>query len=270
MRSLILGLIAILLSTPSQADDVQAYLDTFGIDRNASFSGTRRLETKDGQMDSFVRQAPEKMRMESNYGGQSAVIITRQDKGVSYMLMPSMSMYREMDTKGAQEAGASDMDFSEASEVGREEVNGYDCTKYRAKFEDKEGGKGGGYYWVSDDGILMKMDMIYQSPKQKGQRMVMEMVDLEIGPQDPAEFEVPANYSKMGFAGMMGQMGRNDPEEAGQAETAQGGTDEDAVPAEDPALTEEVGDAVQDEAERNVIQQPRKSVRNRLGKLFGN
>ena len=49
-----------------------------------------------------------------------------------------------------------------------------------------EGGKGGGYYWVSDDGILMKMDMIYQTPKQKGQRMVMEMVDLEIGPQDPA------------------------------------------------------------------------------------
>ena len=207
MRSFILGLIIVLISAPSQADDVQAYLDTFGIDRNASYSGTRRMETKEGQIDSFIRQAPDKMRMEMSMGGMSSVIITRQDTGKNYMLMPSMSMYREMDIKGLQEAGGSDVDFSEASEVGREEINGYDCTKYRAKFEDKQGGKGGGYYWVSDDGILMKVDMIYQSPKQKGQRMVLEMVDLEIGPQDPSEFEVPANYSKMSFGGMMGQMG---------------------------------------------------------------
>jgi outer membrane lipoprotein-sorting protein len=264
MRSLILALATILLSAPGQADDVQAYLDTFGIDRNASFSGTRRMETKEGQMEMFVRQAPDKMRMESNYGGQSTVIITREDKGVSYMLMPSMSMYREMDTKGAQEAGASDMDFSEASEVGREEVNGYDCTKYRARFEDKQGGKGGGYYWVSDDGILMKVDMIYQSPKQKGQRMVLEMLDVEIGPQDPAEFEVPANYSQLGFAGMMGQMGGGNADQELEAEVEQDEAYEEA------GLAEDVGDAVQDETERNVIQQARKSVRKRLGKLFGN
>ena len=264
MRSLILGMIVVLISAPAQADDVQAYLDTFGIDRNASFSGTRRMETKDGQLDSFVRQAPGKMRMEMNMGGMSSVVITRQDTGVNYMLMPSMSMYREMDIKGVQESGGSDVDFSEASEVGREEINGYDCTKYRAKFEDKQGGKGGGYYWVSDDGILMKMDMIYQTPKQKGQRMVLEMLDLEIGPQDPSEFEVPANYTQMGFGSMLGQMGRASADENAQAEIEQDGAHEE------PELVEEVGDAVQDEAERNVIQQARKSVRNSFGKLFGN
>jgi len=264
MRSLILGLIVVLISAPAQADDVQAYLDTFGIDRNASFSGTRRMETKDGQLDSFVRQAPGRMRMEMNMGGMSSVVITQQDTGKYYMLMPSMSMYREMDIKGLQEAGNSDMEFSEASEVGREHVNGYDCTKYRAKFEDKQGGKGGGYYWVSDDGILMKMDMIYQTPKQKGQRVVVEVLDLEIGPQDPSEFEVPANYSKMGLAGMMGQMGSASADEDARAEIEQDGA------YQEPELVEEVGDAVQDEAEQNVIQQARKSVRNRLGKLFGN
>jgi hypothetical protein len=264
MRSLILGMIVVLISAPAQADDVQAYLDTFGIDRNASFSGTRRMETKDGQIDSFVRQAPDKMRMEMSMGGMSSVIITRQDTGKNYMLMPSMSMYREMDLKGLQDSGGSDVDFSEASEVGREEINGYDCTKYRAKFEDKQGGKGGGYYWVSDDGILMKVDMIYQSPKQKGQRMVLEMRDVELGPQDPSEFEVPANYSKMGFGSMMGQMGSGNAAEDTQTEV---GEDE---AYEEAGLAEEVGDAVQEETEQTAIQQARKSVRKRLGKLFGN
>ena len=204
-------------------------------------------------MDSFVRQAPGKTRTEMSTGGMSAVIITRQDTGKNYMLMPSMSVYREMDIKGLQEAGNSDVDFSEASKVGRETINGFDCTKYKAKFKDKQGGKGGGYYWVSDEGILMKVDMIYQSRKQKGQRMIFEMRDVQIGPQDPSQFEVPANYSKMGFGSMMRQSSQ-----------MQGGT------YEEPDLGEQVGDAVEDETEYAVVDEARKSVRKGLSKLFKN
>ncbi|MGB5625486.1 MAG: DUF4412 domain-containing protein, partial [Woeseiaceae bacterium] len=218
---------------------------------NASFSGTRHMEMKEGQIDSFVRQAPGKMRMEMTTAGMSAVIITRQDTGKNYMLMPSMSMYREMDIKGLQEAGSSDVDFTEASKVGREAINGFDCTKYKAKFKDKQGGKGGGYYWVSDEGILMKVDMIYQSRKQKGQRMVFVMRDVQIGPQDPSQFEVPANYSKMGFGSMMGQ----------NLQTQGGGYEE-------PELDEQIADAVEDETEQAVVDEARNSVRKGLSKLF--
>ena len=261
MRAIVLTLLFTLVAAPSQADDMQEYLEKFGIDQNASFSGTRHMEMKEGQMDSFVRQAPGKTRTEMNTGGMSAVIITRQDTGKNYMLMPSMSMYREMDIKGLQEAGNSDVDFSEASKVGRETINGFDCTKYKAKFKDKQGGKGGGYYWVSDEGILMKVDMIYKSRKQKGQRMVFEMRDIQIGPQDPSEFEVPANYSKMGFGNMMSQMGGGRPGQDAQ------------VPGEvygEPGLGEQVGDAVEDETEHAVVEEARKSVRKGLSKLFKN
>ena len=260
MRTLITGLIVLLMSLPAHADEMQEYLDKFGIDKNAAFSGTRHMETKEGQIDSFVRQDGEKMRMEMNYGGQSAVIITRFDKGLTYMLMPTMSMYREMDMKDAQQVGSSDVDFSEASEVGREAVNGYDCTKFKAKFEDKQGGKGGGYYWVSDEGILMKVDMIYQSRKQKGQRMKFEMRDLDIGPQDPAAFEVPTNYSKMGFGNMMGQMGQ-----AGQNSQEQGNNGQEY---KEPGLDEQIGDVVEDETEQAVVDEARSSVRKGLSKLF--
>jgi len=195
------------------------------------------------------------MRMEMNLGAEemAGVIITRRDTGKNYMLMPAMSMYREMDIKGLQESGNSDVDFSEASEVGRETINGYDCTKLKAKFKDGQGGQGGGYYWVSDDGILMKVDMIYQSRKQKGQRMIMEMRDVEIGPQDPNEFEVPAGYSKMGFGSMMNQMGQNP--------QSQGNNDQGY---EEPDLGEQVSEVVEDETEQAIVDEARKSVR----KLF--
>lgn len=258
MRAMILALLFTLIAVPSQADDMQDYLEKFGIDKNAAFSGTRHMEMKEGQFDSFVRQDGGKTRMEINTGEMSGVIITRQDTGKNYLLMPSMSMYREMDIKGLREAGSSDIDFSEASKVGRENINGYDCTKFRARFKDKEGGEGGGFYWVSDDGILMKVNMIYQSKKQKGQRMVMEMRDLEIGPQDPNEFEVPAGYSKMGFGSMMSQMGRNP-----QQQEANGQQYEEA------GLGEQVGDAVEDETEQAVVEEARGSVRKGLKKLFG-
>ena len=259
MRSLITVIVTTLLSCNAYADDMQEYLEKFGIDQNASFSGTRQMEMKEGQIDSFVRQAPGKTRTEMNMGGMSSVIITRQDTGKNYMLMPSMSMYREMDMKGMQEAGNSDVDFSEASEVGRETINGFDCTKYKAKFKDKQGGKGGGYYWVSDEGILMKVDMIYQSRKQKGQRMIFEMRDVQIGPQDPSEFEVPANYSKMGFGNMMSQMGGG---QTGQDSQLPGGA------YEEPGLGEQVGDAVENETEQAVVEEARGSVRKGLKKLF--
>ena len=253
MRTVIFAITTSLLACTAYAQDIQEYLEKFGIDKNASFSGTRHMETKEGQIESFVRQDGGKMRMEMNAGGMSAVVITREDTGKNYMLMPSMNMYREMDIKGLQESGNSDVDFSEASEVGREAINGYDCTKYKAKFKDKQGGQGGGYYWVSDDGILMKVDMIYQSRKQKGQRMIMEMRDVKIGPQDPSEFEVPAGYSEMGFGSMMNQMGQNPP--------PQGNNDQQY---EEPDLGEQVGDAVEDETEQAIVDEARNSVR----KLF--
>ena len=92
MRTLTLALVLALLVSPAHASGVEEYLEKFGIDQNASFSGTRRMEMKEGEMDSFVRQAPGKTRTEMSTGGMSAVIITRQDTGKNYMLMPSMSM----------------------------------------------------------------------------------------------------------------------------------------------------------------------------------
>lgn len=253
MRNLFVLVIAVLLANNAQAEDARQYMEKFGVNPDASFSGTRHVETKDGQMNMFIRQAPQKMRMEMTMGGQTMTVITREDLGVNYMLMRQMSMYKEVKADEMM-AGGTNLSFSEVSEVGREAVSGYDCTKYRAKFTDAKGGRAGGYYWVSDEGILMKVEMIYQSRGQKGERMVFTMRDLKIGDQDPAMFEVPGNYSKLGIG--MGM---------GQGESSQGSQN----PAyEEPSLGEEVEDAAKDEAEQAVVDETRSKVRDGLSKLF--
>ena len=87
--------------------------------------------------------------------------------------------------------------------------------------------------------------------------MKFEMRDLEIGPQDPTAFEVPTNYSKMGFGNMMGQMGQNS--------QVQGNNGQEY---KEPGLDEQIGDVVEDETEQAVVDEARSSVRKGLSKLF--
>lgn len=258
MRKFILALTGVLLISIATAEDAREHMMKFGVDPNASFSGTRHMESKEGQVDMFIRQAPQKMRMEMTMAGRTMTVITREDLGVNYMLMPQMNMFKEVKVDEMM-AGGANLSFSDVSKVGREAVSGYDCNKYRAKFTDAKGGRAGGYYWVSDDGILMKIDMIYQSRGQKGERMVLTMRDLEIGQQDPALFDVPGNYSKIGFG-----MG------TGQGPSSQGQATQESQYAgyEEPSLGDAMEDAAKDEAEQAVVEETRSKVRKGLSKLF--
>jgi len=258
MRTLIIALTISLLTWTAYAQDTQTQLEEFGIDPNASFSGIRHMESKEGQLDMFVRQAPKMNRIDMKMQSQSMSLITREDRGVNYMLMPQMNMYKEVAADQVQITGAN-LSFSEVSEVGTENINGHDCTKFRAQFKDAQGGKAGGYYWVSDDGILMKVDMIYKSRKQKGERMTFEMRDLEIGPQDPSYFEVPSNYSSIGFSMARGSSA---PKPLEDGESSQHTDDEE------PTLGEELEDIAEEETEQAVKDEARSSIRKNLKKLF--
>lgn len=262
MRKLTFLLAAALIGHLAHAEDAREYMEKFGVDPNASFSGTRHVESKEGQMDMFIRQAPQKMRIDMEMAGRTMTVITREDLGVNYMLMPQMNAYKEVKADEMM-AGGANLSFSEVSEVGRESVSGYDCTKFKAKFTDAKGGRAGGYYWVSDDGILMKVDMIYKSRKQKGQRMVFTMRDLKIGAQDPAYFEVPDNYSKMGFGMGMRQTSGAQSGSAPGHDGQQAGYDE-------PTLGDAIQEVAEDEAEQAAVDETRSQVRKRLKKLFGN
>ena len=73
------------------------------------------------------------------------------------------------------------------------------------KEKKPNGAKMGGFWWMTKDNIMMKMDVI-SIEKGKKDRMKMELDNLKIGKQDASLFEVPSNYSKMDMS--MGGMGK--------------------------------------------------------------
>ena len=59
-----------------------------------------------------------------------------------------------------------------------------------------EGGSAGGFIWITQEGIPVKMDMLSKSGRKKS-RITMTLTNLTIGAQDPQLFELPADYSAM-------------------------------------------------------------------------
>lgn len=179
----------------------EEWADKLGIDTSVEYQATRVITTKDATFEYEERRMPEKMLMHMRMEGMEAVLLMREDLGKTYTLMPSMEMYREVKIdKASQQTGGVD-GLAEVSKVGRETINGHDCTKYKAIISSKDG-KGDGFIWVSDSGVPIKMDMVYSSRRNRGQHMVMELKDLTIAPQDPALFELPASYKPFGLRGL--------------------------------------------------------------------
>jgi hypothetical protein len=208
LRSLFAPLaVACLLAAPAPALATHPWerWEEFGIDPNVSYDGIRIMTMEQGEFEITERKAPQKMYTEFNMGAVSGAFILREDLDKAYMLMTSMGMYREMSlSDGEYEAGGG-MEFSDIEAAGEEIVNGHPSTKYKARFEDKEG-KGAGFIWITDSGVPIKMDMIYSSRGEKGMRLASELVELNLRPQDPAAFELPAGLSPMGAKGILGSV----------------------------------------------------------------
>lgn len=179
--------------------------EELGIDPNVSYDGVRIMTMEQGEFEITERKAPQKMFTEFNMGAISGAFILREDLDKAYMLMPSMGMYREMSISEGEYEAAGGMEFSDIEAAGEEVVNGHPSTRFKTRFKDKEG-KGAGFIWITDSGVPIKMDMIYSSRGEKGMRLSSELVELNLRPQDPAAFELPAGLKPMGVSGMFGNM----------------------------------------------------------------
>lgn len=195
------------------AHPYQEWADEFGLDMSVSYDAKRVMESRGERFEATERRAPQKMYTEVNVEGMSAGIILREDLNKSFMLMPSMGMYREESLEGGMMQSANGLEFSRIEKVGSESVEGFSSTKYKVRFEDNEG-KGAGFVWVTDSGVPIQMDMIYSSRSLKGERIKMYLTDLKLREQDAKWFEVPDGLQPMtlGSIGAMfgGQMANND------------------------------------------------------------
>lgn len=198
------------------ADPFEQWAEELGVDLNASYDGTRVMEMKDGTFEFVEHKAPGKMATEMTMGSMSTGILLREDLGKGYVLMPSMGMYQETSLEDGMMRNSNGLKFQSIEKVGREEIIGFPSTKFKTRFEDKDG-KGAGFIWVTDDGVPIKMDMIYTSEEVKGLRLSMEFVELNMREQDPAVFELPEGLKPMALGGMAGMGDMMNPGSAGAA-----------------------------------------------------
>lgn len=168
-----------------------------------AYSADRRVETDSGDMQGRVHAMPGKERSETRVGDMSTVMILDTGARKGWMLMPAMKSYQELDLdRASKQAGALTPEQTELEAVGTETVSGLATTKYKFVMKDKSAG---GFLWYTDSGIPVKMDVISKTGRDKT-RMTVTLENIQIGPQDPALFQVPAGYSRMPGAGPFGAM----------------------------------------------------------------
>jgi len=193
---------------------------------NVEYSADWSMETADGAMKAKIYQAPNKERREMNDGGEKMIMIMRRDKKMAWNLMPSERMYMEMKISDPKVSKNDPMNYDvEQTTVGPETINGVKTTKSKIIMKEKKpnGSKMGGFWWMTKEGVMMKLDVI-SVDKGKKDRMKMELDNLKIGKQDPALFEIPSGYSKMDMGGMgKMMMGGGDGDAAAKSDAAKGG-----------------------------------------------
>ncbi len=167
------------------------------------YSADRIMETEAGTFDGRVYFSRDKERLEMNARGMQSVMILRRDQQLGWMLMPAQRMYQKVDlARAQQQSGSQSADTVTIEQVGAEIIEGHAATKYKMLMKD---GSGGGFIWVTQDGIPVKMDFLGKNGRDKT-RMTVTLTNLTIGEQDPALFELPGDYKAMpSFPGFGGQ-----------------------------------------------------------------
>lgn len=132
--------------------------------------------------------AKDKIRFET----AGMVSITRMDKKVVWLLMPTEKMYMEQDIRlenivaAGSEAVPGEV---ERTLLGTETVNGYLTNKYRIVVQS-EGRRQAILQWLMVDGLLP-----VKTASEDG-KWWQEFRNIKLGEPDPDVFEIPAGYKK--------------------------------------------------------------------------
>ncbi len=167
------------------------------------YSADQTMETPQATMSGKVFATPVKERREMNISGQTMIMIMRRDKNTAWTLIPAQQKYIEVSTNEIkQQSDNLDNYKIETTAMGSEKINGVACDKSKiimTKLDD--GTRMSGFWWVTKDGIVMKMDMLSPEKDEK-MRLKFELNNLKIGKQNASLFEIPSGYSKMTMPSM--------------------------------------------------------------------
>lgn len=132
--------------------------------------------------------------------------LVRPDRGRAWLLQTGFGVALEVELN-APELG---IDLNRLYRIdavprGRETIAGLPVTRYRLAGEVVKNSRFEGDVWATDSGILLKVDGT-ATDNGRPQPVRMLLANIRRGPQDPNQFEVPANLQVMKVDGAMREM----------------------------------------------------------------
>jgi Domain of unknown function (DUF4412) len=201
---------------------------------SVQYSADFKTETADFASSGRVYVVAGRERRETLMEGMTMVTIRQDNPPKVWMLMPADKMYMEM--KGGAPPGQSQStdaaDYkTEITAVGSETLEGLQTRKSKVLMTAKDGSKMGGFWWTTEQGIVVKMDVIGVDGEDK-MRMKTTLTNIEIKPQAAALFEIPKDYTAMPAMGMGMVMPSMNQGGAEESEGAPDSADAEAAPPE--------------------------------------
>jgi hypothetical protein len=196
------------------------------------YSADTTIETAEAAINGKVYAARNKERREYAQGGQNMAMIMRTDKKLAWMLIPEEKTYMEMDmSKGDRGDDLSGWKI-EQTVIGPETIDGIKTTKSKIVMTGPKGQKLAGFWWLTKEDIIVKMDAIAVDKGRKD-RFKIENKNIKIGKQDPKLFEIPAGYSKMVMPDMGALMGSGGKEPADKGSGSSGSKEKGGIGFQD-------------------------------------
>jgi hypothetical protein len=185
------------------------------------YSADTVMETADVAIRGKLYAAPNRERREYAERGQNMTMIMRADKKLAWMLMPEEKMYMEFDM--SKQSRSDDLSGwkIEQTVIGPETIDGIKTTKSKIVMTGPKGNKLAGFWWLTKENIIVKMDAISVDQGRKD-RFKIQNKNIKIGKQDPKLFEVPAGYQKMAMPDMGALMGSGGKEPAEKGSSGSG------------------------------------------------
>ncbi len=188
-------------------------------DPNVAFSATRILESRGQRIEQqYWQRRADHHRADSELKGQRSSMIMRRDRNVLWIVSPDRGTVLELGL-GDPETRSMRKDMVDlpaperlgtAERVGSEDVHGVAADRYRVESQDGQGRPVRGHLWISrEHRILVRMDL-----STDGERTVMTLKNLKVGPQPDALFEPPPGLQRWAPGALVPGVGARQPADA--------------------------------------------------------
>ena len=164
-------------------------------DTRVPYSADRTVVTGGKSYVGRVYAEPGKQRHEQNLNGLPLVAILRADKRVAWLELAELHVFTDFAFPAAITDYANQDQLG--APVGTEKIAGLLAKKYRVERQGADGSQMYGYAWITEDGIVLKLDGSFVGTNGKETKASYELSNVRRGPQPPELFELAPHMNRL-------------------------------------------------------------------------